>query len=170
MQIDAIVPFDIEPNSSQQLIIQTGDALSQPVNVTVAAAQPGVFTQNQSGSGPGAILGQKPGGVPKLNTPANPASAGDALLIYCTGLGTVTPPVAAGSAAPTSQLSNTDNEVTVTVGGQDAKVLFQGLAPGFVGLYQVNVTVPSGIAAANDVPVILTVAGAASAPVTVAIQ
>jgi len=170
LQIDAIVPYDIAPNSTQQLIIQTGDALSQPVNVTVAAAQPGVFTQNQSGSGPGAILGQKPGGVPKLNTPANPASAGDALLIYCTGLGTVTPPVAAGSAAPTSQLSNTDNEVTVTVGGQDAKVLFQGLAPGFVGLYQVNVTVPSGIAAANDVPVILTVAGAASAPVTVAIQ
>ncbi|MGD0438433.1 MAG: hypothetical protein ABSB86_18395, partial [Bryobacteraceae bacterium] len=170
LQVDAIVPYDIAPNSTQQLIIQSGDALSQPVNVTVAAAQPGVFTQNQSGSGPGAILGQKPGEVPKLNTPANPASAGDALLIYCTGLGTVTPAVAAGSAAPTSQLSNTDNEVTVTVGGQNAQVLFQGLAPGFVGLYQVNVTVPSGIAAADDVPVVLTAAGASSAPVTVAIQ
>jgi uncharacterized protein (TIGR03437 family) len=169
-QIDAIVPYDIAANSTQQLIIQSGNALSQPQNVTVATAQPGVFTQNQSGSGPGAILGQKPGGVPKLNTAANPASAGDALLIYCTGLGTVTPPVAAGSAAPTSQLSNTDNAVTATVGGQNAQVLFQGLAPGFVGLYQVNVTVPSGIAAADDVPVILTVAGAASAPVTVAIQ
>jgi uncharacterized protein (TIGR03437 family) len=44
------------------------------------------------------------------------------------------------------------------------------LAPGFVGLYQVNVTVPSGIAAADDVPVVLTAAGASSAPVTVAIQ
>jgi trimeric autotransporter adhesin len=169
-QIDAIVPYDINPNSSQQLIVQTGDALSQPEPVTVAAAQPGVFTQNQSGSGPGAILGQKPGGVAKLNTAANPASAGDALLIFCTGLGTVTPPVAAGSAASTTKLSNTDNPVTVTVAGDNAQVLFAGLAPGFVGLYQVNVIVPSGIAAADDVPVVLTEAGATSAPVTVAIK
>jgi uncharacterized protein (TIGR03437 family) len=169
-QIDAIVPYDIAANSSQQLIIQTGDALSQPEPVTVAAAEPGVFTQNQSGSGPGAILGQKPGGVAALNTAANPASAGDALLIFCTGLGAVTPPVAAGSAASTTKLSNTDNPVTVTVGGDDAQVLFAGLAPGFVGLYQVNVIVPSGIAPASDVPVVLTAAGATSAPVTVAIK
>jgi uncharacterized protein (TIGR03437 family) len=169
-QIDAIVPYDIAANSSQQLIVQSGDALSQPEPVTVAAAQPGVFTQNQSGSGPGAILGQKPGGVAALNTAANPASAGDALLIFCTGLGTVTPPVAAGSPASTTKLSNTDNPVTVTVGGDDAQVLFAGLAPGFVGLYQVNVIVPSGIAAAADVPVVLTEAGATSAPVTVAIK
>jgi uncharacterized protein (TIGR03437 family) len=169
-QIDAIVPYDIAANSSQQLIVQTGDALSQPEPVTVAAAQPGVFTQNQSGSGPGAILGQKPGGVAALNTAANPASAGDALLIFCTGLGTVTPAVAAGSAASTTKLSNTDNPVTVTVGGDNAQVLFAGLAPGFVGLYQVNVIVPSGIAAASDVPVVLTAAGATSAPVTVAIK
>jgi uncharacterized protein (TIGR03437 family) len=169
-QINAIVPYDIAPNSSQQLIIQSGDALSQPEPVTVAAAQPGVFTQNQSGSGPGAILGQKPGKVAALNTAANPASAGDALLIFCTGLGTVTPAVAAGSAASTTVLSNTDNPVTVTVGDKDAQVLFAGLAPGFVGLYQVNVLVPTGIAAADDVPVVLTEAGATSAPVTVAIK
>jgi uncharacterized protein (TIGR03437 family) len=169
-QVNAIVPYDIAPNSSQQLIIQAGNALSQPEPVTVAAAQPGVFTQNQSGSGPGAILGQKPGKVAALNTAANPASAGDALLIFCTGLGTVTPAVAAGSAASTTVLSNTDNPVTVTVGEKDAQVLFAGLAPGFVGLYQVNVIVPSGIAAASDVPVALTAAGATSAPVTVAIK
>ncbi len=169
-QIDAIVPYDIAPNSSQQLIIQTGDALSQPEPVTVAAAQPGVFTENQSGSGPGAILGQKPGGIPALNTAANPASAGDALLIFCTGLGTVSPAVPVGSAAPISILSNTDNTVTVTVGGNNAQVLFAGLAPGFAGLYQVNVIVPTGIAAADDVPVVLTAAGAVSPPVTVAIQ
>ena len=169
-QIDAIVPYDITPDSSQQLIVQTGNALSQPEMVIVAAAAPGVFTQNQSGSGPGAILGQKPGGVAALNTAANPASSGDALLIYCTGLGTVSPAVAAGSPAPASTLSNTDHPVTATVGGIDAQVLFAGLAPGFVGLYQVNVIVPPGIAAADNVPVVLTEAGESSAPVTVAIQ
>ena len=67
-QIDAIVPYDIAPNSTQQVVVQSGNALSQPANVIVSAAQPGVFTQDQSGSGQRAILGQKPGGVPTLNS------------------------------------------------------------------------------------------------------
>lgn len=170
-QINAVVPYDIAVNSMQQLLVQASDALSQPEPVIIATAAPGVFTQDQSGSGPGAILVQ-PAGSSKsaTNTPSNPAQAGDALLIFCTGLGTVTPKVAAGSVAPSSPPAETDNVVTATVGGKDATVLFSGLAPGFVGLYQVNVTVPSGITAADDVPVVLTEAGSTSAPVTVAIK
>ena len=98
-QIDAVVPYDVAPNSAQQMIVQNGSAYSQPETVYVGAAQPGVFTQDASGTGPGAILGQKPGGIAALNTAANPASAGDALVIFCTGLGTVHPPVPAGAAA-----------------------------------------------------------------------
>jgi uncharacterized protein (TIGR03437 family) len=169
-QIDAIVPYDIVPNSMQQVIIETGSAVSEPQTVAVAAAQPGVFTQNQRGSGPGSILGQKVGGNPALNTTANPASVGDYLWIYCTGLGTVTPSIAAGAAATYPPLYNTDNTITVTVGGIDSPVAFSGLAPGYVGLYQVNVQVPPGVAAGPSVPVVVTAAGAASAPVTVAIQ
>ena len=169
-QIDAIVPYDIVPNSQQQVIVQTGMAYSEPEPVTVGVAEPGVFTQDQTGTGAGAIFGQKPGGVPTLNTPANPASAGDALWIYCTGLGTVSPAVAAGVAASTSTLSYTDAKVTVTVGGIDAQGLFAGLAPELVGLYQVNVIVPPGVAPGPNVPVIVNAAGAASPPVTVAIQ
>ena len=169
-QIDAIVPYNIAPNSVQQVIVQTGTAYSQPQTVQVGAAQPGVFTQNQSGTGPGDILGQKSGGVPSLNTAANPASVGDYLWIYCTGLGTVTPSVPAGSAASTTTLSYTDNTVTATVGGINAQVLFSGLAPGWVGLYQVNVIVPAGVAPGSNVPVVLTAAVAASAAVTVAIK
>ncbi|MDP8979333.1 MAG: hypothetical protein M3O35_01940 [Acidobacteriota bacterium] len=168
-QIDAIVPYDLPQNSVQQIIVQSGAAYSQPEVVTVSAAHAGVFTQNQSGTGPGAILGQKPGGVPALNTPANPASAGDALLIFCTGLGTVSPSVPAGSAAPFA-LFSTDNQVTATVGGQTAQVLFAGLAPGYVGLYQVNLIVPAGITPGPNVPVVLSAAGADSVPVTVAIK
>jgi uncharacterized protein (TIGR03437 family) len=169
-QIDAVVPYDIAPNSVQQLIVQNGTAVSQPETVMVSAAQPGVFSQNSSGTGPGSILGQKPGGIPTLNTAANPANVGDALLIFCTGLGTVSPSVPAGTAASTSVLSYTDNPVTVTVGGKDAQVLFAGLAPGWVALYQVNVLVPSGVTPGPSVPVVVTAAGAASTPVTVAIQ
>jgi uncharacterized protein (TIGR03437 family) len=140
--------------------------------VAVGAAQPGVFTQNQSGSGPGSITGQKPvaGSIPALNTAANPASVGDYLVIYCAGLGTVSPGVPAGAAAPYTTLSYTDNTVTATVGGIDARVTFSGLAPGNAGLYQVNLIVPAGAAPGASVPVVVTAAGASSAPVTVAIQ
>lgn len=91
------------------------------------------------------ILGLHPGGTPALNTASNPASAGDALEIYCTGLGPVSPSVIAGTPASSTTLSYTGNTVTATVGGKNAQVLFAGLAPGYVGLYQVNVTVPAGI-------------------------
>ena len=138
-QIDAVVPYDIAPNSVQQVIVQNGTAVSQPETVMVAAAQPGVFSQDSSGTGPGSILGQKPGGIPALNTAANPASVGDALLIFCTGLGTVSPSVPAGAAASTSALSYTDNPATVTVGGKDAQVLFAGLAPGWVEIGRAHV-------------------------------
>ncbi|HLK22193.1 MAG TPA: hypothetical protein VKT81_24770, partial [Bryobacteraceae bacterium] len=170
-QINAVVPFDVPVNTSQQLVIQAGEALSQPVPVDIVAAVPGVFTQNQSGSGPGAILVQPAGSTKTaMNTPANPAHAGDALLIFCTGLGTVTPKVTAGSVAPSSPPAKIDNALSVSVGGHDAQVLFAGLAPGFVGLYQVNVTVPSGIAASDDVPVLMMEAGTTSAPVTIAVK
>jgi uncharacterized protein (TIGR03437 family) len=141
-----------------------------PETVVVAAAQPAVFTQNQSGSGPGAIMVAQANGSQFLDTATTPASAGDALVIYCSGLGAVTPAVAAGAAAPGSPLARTSDPVTVTIGGQAAQVFFAGLTPGYAGLYQVNVYVPSGVAAGTDVPVVVSVAGAASAPVTVAIQ
>jgi uncharacterized protein (TIGR03437 family) len=170
-QINAVVPYDIPVNSFQQVIVQTGNALSQPQPVLIAAAAPGVFTQNQSGNGPGAILVQHRGSsTSAMNTPSNPAKAGDALLIFCTGLGTVTPKVSAGSIAPASPPAKIDNPVTVSVGGENATVLFAGLAPGFVGLYQMNVTVPAGIAASDTVPVVLTAGSISSVPVTVAIQ
>jgi len=169
-QIDAIVPYGIAPGSTQQLVVQNGNALSQPVNVTIAAAEPGVFTQNQSGSGPGAVLVIKPSGAESVNTPATPASAGDALVVFCTGLGAVSPPVAAGSAASSSTISYTTANVTATVGGQNAQVLFAGLAPGYVGLDQVNLVVPAGVAAGASVPLVISAGGAAGATVTVAIQ
>ncbi|HEX5229262.1 MAG TPA: hypothetical protein VFW44_16215 [Bryobacteraceae bacterium] len=169
-QIDAIVPYDIATDTTLQVVVQNGDALSQPETVLISRDAPAVFTQDQSGSGPGAILVQKANGAIALNTSANPASKGDALEIFSTGLGAVNPPVTAGSAASTTVLSRTDDEVTVTVGGQSAQVLFAGLAPGFVGLYQVNVLMPAGVAPGNSVPVILSQGDAVSPTVTVSVK
>jgi uncharacterized protein (TIGR03437 family) len=168
-QINAIVPYDVPVGGTQQLLVQQDSAYSLPESLSVAPAQPAVFTQDQSGQGAGVIVVVKPDQTQFLATPATPASAGDALVIYCAGLGAVTPPIPAGSAAPLIPLSMTAT-ATVMIGGQPAQVLFSGLSPGFAGLYQVNVVVPSGIAPDAGVNVIVAVAGMSSPPVTVAIR
>jgi minor extracellular serine protease Vpr len=101
---------------------------------------------------------------------SHPASSGDAIQIFCTGLGVVSPEVLAGQPASTTVLSNTVNQVTATIGGLPATVFFQGLAPGYAGLYQVEAYVPSGVASGNQ-EVVLSAAGQSSpAGVTIAIK
>ena len=79
-------------------------------------------------------------------------------------------PVAAGMPAPSAPLSRTANTVTATIGGLPAQVAFAGLSPGFAGLYQVNVTIPTGVAAGSQVPVTISAAGQTSATVTIAVK
>jgi len=167
-QVNAVIPYDVPPNTTQQLIIANGPALSVPLSVVIAPAQPAVFAQ---GDGAGVVFDVKPGqSAQVLVDAAHPMSAGDAIVIYCAGLGPVNPPVAAGSAAPFSPPAMTTNPVTVTIGGKSAQVFFGGLVGGFAGLYQVNAYVPKSITPGDAVPLILTVAGFESAPVTVAVK
>ena len=100
-----------------------------------------------------------------------PAAIGDFLVLYATGLGKATPngdpngpPLPTGTVPPAngSVLYKTVVSPTVTIGGVPAAVLYSGLAPGFPGLYQVNVQVPNGVAAGDEVPVVLSLPGAAS--------
>jgi adhesin/invasin len=55
------------------------------------------------------------------------------------------------------------------MGGVNAPVSFSGLAPGFVGLYQVNAEVPAGLASGNQ-PVVITIGGSASNSALLPIQ
>ena len=117
------------------------------------------------------VFGVKSGTTTQFLVDANqPVSAGDAIVIYCAGLGPVNPPVEAGSAAPLSPPAVTANPVTVTIGGTEAKVFFGGLVGGFAGLYQVNAYVPAGVKAGAAVPLVVQVAGFDSAAVTIAIK
>ena len=102
-------------------------------------------------------------------TEANPVKVGDAIIICCAGLGEVTPPVASGSAAPGPPFAVTAEQVTVTIGGLPAKVLFAGLTPEFASLYQVNAVVPQGVAQ-GEVEVAVSIAGQTSSVVTVAVE
>jgi uncharacterized protein (TIGR03437 family) len=83
-------------------------------------------------------------------------------------LGAVTPGIDDGAAAPSTPLSTANAAVTATIGGKNAPVGFAGLAPGFAGLYQVNVTVPQ--LNSGSYPLVVTAGGIASSPVTITIQ
>jgi len=161
-QVNAIVPFDLKPNTTYPLVVTVGSTASTPVNVTTAELQPAIFAQNAAGSGQGAILIN---GTGLLAGPAGngsrPAIRGkEYLQIYCTGLGPVSgtdgesaPPI--GSAAPVSPLFLTNATVTVTIGGVAAPVLFAGLTPDEANLYQVNVLAPAGAPAGDNIPVVV---------------
>jgi uncharacterized protein (TIGR03437 family) len=149
-------------NTNQQVLLQWGTAYAPPVYVDVAAAAPGIFAYG--------TLGIVTDAAGNLIGPGNPAHAGDVVVIYCAGLGVVAPAVGDGAVTPNAPLSKTQNAVAVTVGGQNAAVQFAGLTPGFNGLYQINATVPQGIAPGDQVPVSITVAGQASAAVYLSVR
>jgi uncharacterized protein (TIGR03437 family) len=166
-QLNVQIPFSVPVNTQYQLSVQRDNVLSVPQTLVIAAAQPGIFTTNQAGSGQGVIFHSD---LVTLAQAGTPVHVGDTIVIYCTGLGAVTPAVAAGAPAPVPA-AVTVNPVTVQIGGVTAATpSFSGLTPGSTGLYQVNVVIPAGVQTGNSVPVTLTIAGQTSPPVTIAVQ
>jgi uncharacterized protein (TIGR03437 family) len=163
-QINAVVPDDLPVNTQHQLIVRKARAYAPPESITIAPALPAIFTADESGKGQGRIIGA--GG--KLADAQTPAAAGESITILCTGLGAVTPAVKAGSAAPPDTASVED--VSVTIGGIEAQVESAGLAPGLTGVYVVKAILPQNVTPGEAVDVVITVAGLASAPVTMAVK
>ncbi len=166
-QVNAMMPYDVAPDATHPLIAQTGTALSAPQTVLVASARPAVFTVDQSGTGAGVIVH---GSTNALITSSNPARPGEVVVIYCSGLGAVTPQVPAGTATPLNSLTTTVNTVIATIGGASANVLFAGISPGSTGLYQVNAVVPTGLPNSDATPLILSVGAQTSPAVTISLQ
>jgi uncharacterized protein (TIGR03437 family) len=101
----------------------------------------------------------------------NPATAGSSVVqIYCTGLAPVTNQPATGALSPSNPAAETITQPTVMIGGVQAKVQFSGLSPGSVGLYQVNALVPQTSAKGSAVPITVSISGAQSNMVTIAVQ
>jgi uncharacterized protein (TIGR03437 family) len=169
-QINAILPFDLAVDTSLQVVVTRNNAVSAPQPVNLVSSQPGMFTQAQTGQGIGAILIVHPDQSWVVAGNGNSAKAGDALEIFCTGLGDVSPRLVAGYPAPPSPLSNVIDTVTLTLGGVNVAPFFSGAAPGYSGLYQVNVIIPAGLAASPQAPLVLSQGGRASLSVTVPIE
>ena len=156
-QVNAMMPYGLTLNTLQQVAVGRGTRRSPYIDVAVAATQPATFAVTDGETG--------------LRTDAaNPASRGKVIVIYCEGLGAVSPPVIAGQMVQLSPLSMVQNSVTVTVGGLNATVQFAGLTPGLSGLYQINAVVPEGVVPGAAVPVVIASAGSSSEPVTIAVR
>jgi uncharacterized protein (TIGR03437 family) len=113
--------------------------------MVVAESAPGVFTVDGVRA---AALNQDY----SFNSPSNPAAAGQVLQLFLTGQGLTTPRVETGALAPAvAPFAAPDQGVRILLDGQNAEVLFAGLAPGAIGLLQVNVRIPAGVTPSQNV-------------------
>jgi uncharacterized protein (TIGR03437 family) len=167
-QLNLQVPWELQGTSTTSVTI-TGNSIGNEIqSVPVAPSDPGIFSLGAPQGGQGAIENVAGSVVDAIS----PAHAGDYILIFANGLGAVTNTPPTGAAAFESPLSIVTSMTypTATIGGVAAFVSFAGLAPGFVGLYQVNVQVPQGVAAGDSVPVVLSTGSTLSNTVTISVR
>jgi len=171
-QIDAVVPYEVAPAASANVIVVYQGNASAPFAIPITATKPGIFTSRGTGMGQGAILNQ---GY-TVNSASNPAARGSWIMIYATGEGVTTPPGVDGrvsyvNGAPTPTVPSAV-ACAATIGGQAANVAYCGEAPYFTaGVLQVNAQIPDSISPGSAVLLTIAVGGVASQDqVTVAVR
>jgi uncharacterized protein (TIGR03437 family) len=181
-QINFQVPYSLTPGQLATVQVMANGKASNIRSMGVTAVAPRVlFFLSFITGNYGVIVNNTDGSltlptgtvVPGYN--CHPAKPGDVLTVYGIGFGQTSPAAVEGAAASGTQLENVSN-VTVTMGGEFSGVyamnapLFAGLTPTAVGLYQVNVAVPSVSSFGNAVPTTILVNGQQSNTVYLAIS
>jgi uncharacterized protein (TIGR03437 family) len=190
-QIDLLVPYELLSSGTVNVQLKTPTGTLPNFAVNMAPVTPGLYTlADPSNKARVTVIAQFNGtawlampdsmaaalkisgncaasNISPLAICGQPASAGDFLVMYATGLGKATPggdpngaALKTGDLPPAngSILYKTVESPVVTVGGLPATLVYSGLAPGFPGLYQVDFQVPAGIAG-DDIPVVLSIGG-----------
>ncbi len=165
-QFSAVVPYEVDGKTCTLMQLQYRGALSNWVKLPVVPSEPGIFSLDGSGAGPGMILDAM--GNP--NSASNPAAAGSVVTLFATGEGQTSPPGIDGLLA-TVPAPAPVAAVSVTIDGINATVVYYGGALGQVaGMMRVDVQIPDGTMSGAQ-PVILQVGAAQSQPgITVAVQ
>jgi uncharacterized protein (TIGR03437 family) len=157
-QLNVMIPWELQGATSVLVKVNVdGIADSNVLTVPLAPYAPQLF---QNVGIAAAIDATTYGANPAPVSASNPAHAGDSVQLYGNGLGPVYNQPASGAVAALNPLPATKSLCTVTVGGKNAPVSYCGLA-GYPAEYQINITVPSGLAAGNQ-PVVLTTGGVSS--------
>jgi uncharacterized protein (TIGR03437 family) len=157
-QTSVMVPYEIAGRATTSITVVYSGVSSAPLTYNVVPSVPGIYSQNLSGTGPGAILNSD---GKTVNGPTTPAAAGLQVSVYMTGEGVTTPQAITGGVAPinSSGLETPVLGVTATVGGKAAKVTYAGSAPGIVyGVMQVNLEIPTGLTAGVQ-PLVISLGG-----------
>ncbi len=161
-QINFQAPFEIFGQSSVNVAVDRNGLRSTSRSVAVQPASPGVFTYG----GNQAVAVNQDG---SLNQPANSAARGSALTVYLTGGGNVAPTWPTGKAASAFPLIRTPGDTSVSVGGVPAAIQFMGLAPGLVGVVQMNLILSPSTPTGNQ-PLSVSVSGSSSNEALVAVK
>jgi uncharacterized protein (TIGR03437 family) len=176
-QLNVQVPFNVLPagqNGSVNVIVSVGGVPSAADPVTINQYGPAIFTigthavalietTNDPRDG---TVAAAPGSIAGATT--NFAHPGDVLTVYATGMGPLDGPVANGDKGGFTPLKNTTTIPTILFNQVPGQVLFSGLSPEFVGVYQINVVVPA--VGSGTIPLQIQMGGVTSpASVTVAV-
>jgi uncharacterized protein (TIGR03437 family) len=153
-QINFQVPSSLAAGTASLYVSRDGGS-SAVFDITVVANSPGIFQDVANHA-----IAQNAVDY-STNSDSDPVASGAVVVVYLTGQGAVNHPVPDGSATPNSPLTSATASATATIGGVNATVQFLGLTPGFTGLAQANILVPS--LATADYPLVLTVGGYVSA-------
>ena len=135
-QINAQIPVDLVPGQQYQVLVSANNAYTTPETINIAPVTPGIARLAN-----GQVIAQH--GDFSLVTEDAPAKPGEYLVAYLAGMGLTDTPVGTGAQAPSSPLANVNASASVAIDGEAAPVLFAGLTPGFIGLYQINFQLPA---------------------------
>jgi len=171
-QINAVAPWSVAIGPAD-VIVTRGGVASKAVPFQVNQFAPAFFDL-----GPGSLQAIAINSDGSIAAPAgvfpgiasHPATAGDTLFFYASGLAPVAPPLADG-AIPGNTNRLTTSTPTVIIDGAAGSVQFSGLSPQFAGVYQLNVVVPAGTTLGKAVPVRIEIGGVSSTePAVIALQ
>lgn len=161
-EIDAQLPTEFGTGRVTLTVRSTTLGVSSgSVQVALDNTGPGVFSVDAGGGSRVAAIIH--GADFALVTPDYPADRDETIILYTTGLGAVDPSVASGQQAGVDPFSATTETIQVTIGGTPYPVLWSGLSPYMVGIYQINLYVPGDRAQGDSLPVVVTAGGTSSA-------
>jgi len=144
-----MVPYETASPGLALIQLTSKGTTSNTIAAVVGLTAPGLFTVPAGGTGYAAA--EHANG--SLISPSSPAQLGEPVAIYLTGLGVMSPAVADGAPGPSNPTAQAINTFDAFVGGVQAPspLGFVGLTPTIVGLAQVNLTIPSGVTAGDNV-------------------
>jgi len=151
-QINAQLPYQIDGNVT--MILRTPGGISDNYNLTLLPAAPSIFRTGTAGPETGlpTLIRARNN---ELVTVSNPLRADDVVSIYLTGMGNTTPAVQAGFPAGAEPTPAPVIAPQVRLGGVQMGIEFAGLAPGQIGVYQINARVPHNAPTGFDIPLVV---------------